>query len=80
MERLSQLEMQIQAMTDEMSRNLQHVGHLPTSQGFSTMKEDLAFKEGEMQKSKNTLEGVTREHSQLQMNLEKVSICFFCKI
>ena len=63
-------------MTEEMSRNLAHVGHLPTSQGFSTMKEDLAFKEGEMEKSKNTLEGVNREHSQLQVNLEKVIKCF----
>ena len=36
------------------------------------MKDDLAFKKGEMEKSKNTLDGLGREHGQLQMNLEKV--------
>lgn len=64
-------------MTEEIGRNLSHVGHLPTSQGFSTMKEDLAFKQGEMEKSKDTLEGVTREHSQLQVNLEKVKKYYY---
>ena len=52
-----------------MSRNLAHVGHLPSSQTFSTMREDLAFKEGEVEKSKNTLEGLSREHQQLALNL-----------
>lgn len=74
LERISGLEKQVQNMTEEMSRSLEQAGHLPTMQGFSTMKDDLAFKEGEMEKSKNTLEGITKEHSQLQMNLEKVFI------
>jgi hypothetical protein len=52
-----------------MSRNLAHVGHLPSSQTFSTMRQDLAFKEGEVEKSKNTLEGLSREHTQLALNL-----------
>ena len=73
LERLSELEQQIQAITESMSANLQHVGHMPTTQGFSVMKDDLAFKEGEMEKSKNTLTGVNQEHQQLKMNLEKAS-------
>ena len=36
------------------------------------MKEDLAFKENEVEKSRNTLEGLNREHQQLAMNLEKI--------
>ena len=50
-------------------RNLSHVGHLPSSSAFSSMKDDLAFKEGEVEKSKNTLEGLDREHQQLTLNL-----------
>ena len=36
------------------------------------MKEDLAFKEEEVEKSRNTLEGLNREHQQLAVNLEKI--------
>ena len=57
-----------------MSRLLSQAGHLPSAAGFSAMKEDLSFKQGEMEKSKNTLDGLGKEHGQLQMNLEKVSI------
>ena len=32
----------------------------------------ITFKEGELEKSKNTLEGLNREHQQLAMNLEKI--------
>ena len=72
LERLAALEQRIQTLTEEMSRDLGRAGHLPTAQGFSALRDDLAFKEGEMEKSKNTLEGVNREHAQLQLNLEKV--------
>ena len=65
---------QIQQVTEEMSRLLSAAGHLPSAAGFSAMKEDLSFKQGEMEKSKNTLDGLGKEHGQLQMNLEKVSI------
>lgn len=41
-------------------------------QAYSSMKEDLAFKEGEVEKSRNTLEGLSREHQQLTLNLEKI--------
>merc|ERR1719244_1562497 len=71
-QRLQELEEQIATLLEEMSRNLSAVGHLPTSQAYSNMKEDLAFKEGEVEKSKNTLEGLNREHQQLTLNLEKI--------
>ena len=32
----------------------------------------ITLKEGELEKSKNTLEGLNREHQQLAMNLEKI--------
>jgi len=71
-ERLAELERQVADTAERMSRDLEAGGHLPTTAGFSVMRDDLAFKEREMEKSKNTLEGVTREHAQLQTNLEKV--------
>lgn len=72
LQRLTHLEGQIAACLEQMSRNLAHVGHLPSSHTFSGMREDLAFKEGEVEKSKNTLEGLSREHQQLALNLEKI--------
>ena len=71
-QKLTELEGQISGLLEGMSRNLVSVGHLPTSQVFGTMKEDLAFKEGEVEKSRNTLDGLSREHQQLTMNLEKI--------
>ena len=67
---------QIQQVTEEMSRVLSQAGHLPSAAGFSAMKDDLSFKQGEMEKSKNTLDGLGKEHGQLQMNLEKVDMEF----
>lgn len=79
--RLAELEQEIRTLAEDTSRELGHVGRLPTAQGYSTLRDDLAFKEGEAEKSKNTLEGVNREHSLLQQNLEKVnkeSVTFQC--
>lgn len=47
-------------------------GNLPSRSDFATMKEDLAFREGELAKSKQTLEGLAAEHTQLKLNLEKI--------
>ena len=55
-----------------LSRNLQHSGNLPSTNTYASMREDLAFKEGEIEKSKNTLEGLEREHQQLNLNLGKL--------
>lgn len=72
LKRIADLQMQIQQVTEEMSRVLSQAGNLPSAAGFSSMKDDLSFKQGEMEKSKNTLDGLGKEHGQLQMNLEKI--------
>ncbi len=73
-ERASEAEREVAAVAAALSSDLERGGRLPTAQGFSVMREDLAFKEGEAEKSRNTLEGVNRERAQLQANLEKVRI------
>lgn len=40
------------------------------------MRSDLAFKEGELEKSKFTEEGLKSENLNLQANLQKVSYLF----
>ncbi|XP_040565266.1 intraflagellar transport protein 74 homolog isoform X2 [Lepeophtheirus salmonis] len=70
--RLSELENKIQEITENMSRNISHGHQLPTESGFAIMKDDLAFKQDEMEKSKYTLDGLNKEHRQLQGNLEKM--------
>ena len=72
LQRMQDLETDITKLMESMSTSLSMVGHLPTSQAFTTMKEDLAFKEGELEKSKNTIEGLNREHQQLTLNLDKI--------
>ena len=54
--------------------NLESVGteNLPSRSDFVSMKEDLAFREGEVAKSKQTLEGLAAEQNQLKINLEKI--------
>jgi hypothetical protein len=42
--------------------------NLPSRSDFATMKEDLAFREGEVAKSKQTLEGLGAEHGQLNVS------------
>lgn len=73
-ERINRLELAIEETAAEISKNLGHIGHLPTSKGFRAMKEDLSFKEGETEKSRNTLENLNQEQTQLKLNLEKVML------
>ena len=60
---------QIEEITTAMSVALESVGasNLPSRSDFVTMKEDLAFREGEVAKSKQTLEGLSAEHTQLKV-------------
>jgi hypothetical protein len=53
---------------------LAHSGHLPSLDDFATMKDNLSFKEGELEKSRKTVEGIAKEQQQLHQNLHKVSI------
>ena len=73
MVRIGQLESEIVTALQQISRNLAHSGHLPTVDDFATMKDNLAFKEGELEKSRKTVKGLSKEHLQLQQNLQKVS-------
>ena len=62
---------QIEDLTTQMSVALESVGanNLPSKSDFATMKEDLAFREGEVAKSKQTLEGLSAEHTQLKVHI-----------
>ncbi|XP_047116910.1 intraflagellar transport protein 74 homolog [Schistocerca piceifrons] len=70
--RLDQLESDIEIALQEISRNLARSGHLPSVEDFSVMKDNLLFKEGELEKSKKTSETLIKEQQQLQINLQKV--------
>lgn len=41
---------------------------------FDTLRGDLAFKEGELEKSRYTVQSLRQEHVNLQANLQKVSV------
>jgi intraflagellar transport protein 74 len=70
--RIGQLESSIVTALQQMSRNLAHSGHLPSVDDFAAMRDNLAFKEGELEKSRKTVEGLAKEQQQLQQNLQKV--------
>lgn len=72
MTRIGQLESSIVTALQQMSRNLAHSGHLPSVDDFATMRDSLAFKEGELEKSRKTVEGLAKEQQQLRQNLQKV--------
>ncbi|GFG30226.1 hypothetical protein Cfor_11146 [Coptotermes formosanus] len=72
MAHIGQLESDIVTALQQMSRNLAHSGHLPSLDDFTTVKDNLAFKEGELEKSRKTVEGIAKEQQQLQQNLHKV--------
>ncbi|KAJ8305919.1 hypothetical protein KUTeg_016464 [Tegillarca granosa] len=52
--------------------NMSRFSHLPTPQELATMKDDLAFKEDEMQKSEQTTMSLAGESDKLQQDLQKV--------
>jgi len=64
------LHRKIEELTKAMSVALESVGanNLPSKSDFASMKEDLAFREGEVAKSKQTLEGLSAEHTQLKVS------------
>ena len=68
------IKLNITNILSDIFRNLQHSGNLPSTNAYASLKEDLAFKEGEIEKSKNTLEGLQREHQQLNLNLGNYNI------
>ncbi|MPC73801.1 Intraflagellar transport protein 74 [Portunus trituberculatus] len=70
--RLEVLENNNVALLEKLSRHLAHLKQLPSSSEFEIMRSDLAFKEGELEKSKFTEEGLKSENLNLQANLQKV--------
>ncbi|KAK7027296.1 Intraflagellar transport protein 74 [Halocaridina rubra] len=70
--RLENLEQANVALLEKLSRNMAHFTHLPNTRDFDVMKSDLAFKEGELEKSKFTEQGLQRESLNLQSNLQKI--------
>ncbi|KAK8386714.1 hypothetical protein O3P69_017878 [Scylla paramamosain] len=70
--RLEVLENNNVALLGKLSRHLAHLKQLPSSSEFEIMRSDLAFKEGELEKSKFTEEGLKSENLNLQANLQKI--------
>ena len=69
LERCNELHKKIEELSSQMGQALDAVGteNLPSRSDFATMKEDLAFREGEVAKSKQTLEGLAAEQGQLKV-------------
>lgn len=72
LERQEQLQAAIVERLENMSRNLAHFVHLPTQQEMTVLKDDLAFKESEMEKSKSTLDTLGEEQKKLAVDLKKI--------
>ncbi|CAN8001690.1 unnamed protein product [Ixodes pacificus] len=54
------------------SRNLPHFSSLPSQDEMALLRDDLAFKEGEMEKSKMTLSTLGQEQKKLAVDLQKI--------
>ncbi|KAK2194084.1 hypothetical protein NP493_2g01002 [Ridgeia piscesae] len=72
MEKIEQLEANIVLILEHMSRNMARFTHLPTPGELESMKDDLAFKEGEMEKARATGTGLAGETAKLHQDLQKV--------
>ncbi|KAF2361531.1 hypothetical protein FHG87_007710 [Trinorchestia longiramus] len=71
-QRLDQLEDANVELLGKLSRDLLHFGRLPNVSEYDTLKSDLAFKEGELEKSRYTVQSLGQEHHNLQANLQKI--------
>lgn len=71
--RLETYEKDIVLSLERTSRYLARTGVMPTTEDYLSIKENLSFKEGELEKSKNTIGGLSHEHVQLESNLKKVN-------
>merc|ERR1719189_396116 len=72
LERCEQLEKDIEKMSAAMSQAIGSVDHIPSQADYVNLRDDLAFREGELDKSRQTLDGLKREQGQLNANLEKI--------
>ncbi|XP_064475986.1 intraflagellar transport protein 74 homolog [Ornithodoros turicata] len=70
--RQRQLQSAIVEHLENISRNLGHFTHLPSQQELSILKDDLAFKENEIERSKSTLDALGQEQKKLAVDLRKI--------
>ncbi|KAB7495845.1 Intraflagellar transport protein 74-like protein, partial [Armadillidium nasatum] len=70
--KLGNLESNVVAILEKISKNMSHFGNLPSSHEFSSMRSDLTFKEGELKKSQYTEQSLRSEHLNLQANLQRI--------
>ncbi|XP_052778155.1 intraflagellar transport protein 74 homolog [Mya arenaria] len=71
-QRIGELEQNVVSILEHISRNMGRFQALPSQNELAEMKEDLAFKEGEMKKSEFTSVGLGQENEKLRDDLEKV--------
>ncbi|XP_060563519.1 intraflagellar transport protein 74 homolog [Ruditapes philippinarum] len=71
-QRITELEQNVVSLLEHISRNMSRFQALPSQNELAEMKEDLAFKEGEMKKSEHTSLGLAQENEKLREDLEKV--------
>ncbi|XP_054713289.1 intraflagellar transport protein 74 homolog [Uloborus diversus] len=71
-EKKNQLESTTVSLLEKLSRNLSHFHHIPTPQELALLKDDLQFKEGEMEKSRMTVMTLSNEQKKLAMDLTKI--------
>ncbi|NWV78958.1 IFT74 protein, partial [Dasyornis broadbenti] len=76
LERKTQIEANIVALLEHLSRNLNHMKQISsvTNQELKIMQEDLTFKSNEMQKSQSTAKNLITESQKLQMDLQKMDL------
>ncbi|KFM76787.1 Intraflagellar transport protein 74-like protein, partial [Stegodyphus mimosarum] len=72
MEKKGHLETTIVSLLEKLSRNLGHFQHIPTPQELAMLKDDLQFKEGEMEKSRMTVMALSNEQKKLALDLTKI--------
>ncbi|KAG8176292.1 hypothetical protein JTE90_011276 [Oedothorax gibbosus] len=71
-EKKAMLESTIVSLVEKLSRNIGHFQHIPTPQELALLKDDLQFKEGEMEKSRMTVMTLSNEQKKLAMDLSKI--------
>ncbi|XP_052222325.1 intraflagellar transport protein 74 homolog [Dreissena polymorpha] len=71
-QKIGELEQNVVSLLEHISRNMGRFQALPSQNELAEMKEDLAFKEGEMKKSEYTSMGLAHENEKLREDLEKV--------
>ncbi|KAK7485298.1 hypothetical protein BaRGS_00023397, partial [Batillaria attramentaria] len=70
--KIMEVETNITALLEHMSRNMGRFTNLPTPKDLMTMKEDLEFKEDEMKKSEMTTIELAAQRDKLQQDIQKM--------